>query len=158
MRQECEEKFLIKGVFLQNVMIASPASSEAESLEMKDDEPTIKIASYYSLAADEEEQHEEQEQHIENAFLPSVQQPSRPRTVNPRQSLEMKSNISKDLLDKLVENRNYCKLCPLKAKQDVFKTKGALKFHLRIKHFRWVTLHILSIFPEFLYAVTLKIK
>ena len=121
---------------LQHVGMASPASSEAESLAMKDDEPTIKIASYYSLADEEEQQ--ELEQSVEpDALSPSVlHQPSRPRTVNPRHSLEMKSNISKDLLDKLVENRNYCKLCPLKAKQDVFKTKGALKFHLRIKHFR----------------------
>ena len=121
---------------LQHVGMASPASSEAESLAMKDDEPTIKIASYYSLADEEEQQ--ELEQSIEpDALSPSVlHQPSRPRTVNPRHSLEMKSNISKDLLDKLVENRNYCKLCPLKANQDVFKTKGALKFHLRIKHFR----------------------
>ena len=127
--------------------MASPASSEAESLVMKDDEPTIKIASYYSLADEEEQQ--ELEQSIEpDALSPSVlHQPSRPRTVNPRHSLEMKSNISKDLLDKLVENRNYCKLCPLKANQDVFKTKGALKFHLRIKHFRWANL---SIFQEFL--------
>ena len=121
---------------LQHVGMASPASSEAESLAMKDDEPTIKIASYYSLA-DEEEQQGEQQSIEPDALSPSVlHQPSRPRTVNPRHSLEMKSNISKDLLDKLVENRNYCKLCPLKANQDVFKTKGALKFHLRIKHFR----------------------
>ena len=121
---------------LQHVGMASPASSEAESLAMKDDEPTIKIASYYSLA-DEEEQRELEQSIEPDALSPSVlHQPSRPRTVNPRHSLEMKSNISKDLLDKLVENRNYCKLCPLKANQDVFKTKGALKFHLRIKHFR----------------------
>ena len=113
--------------------MASPASSEAESLEMKDQEPTIKIASYYSLAGSSEEE----QQCIEpSATTAAVHQPRRPRAVNPRQCLDMKSNISKELLDKLVENRNYCKLCPLKAQPDVFKTKGALKFHLRIKHFR----------------------
>ena len=38
------------------------------------------------------------------------------------------------ILEKLIENRNYCVLCPYYKKDTIFKTKGALKFHLRIKH------------------------
>ena len=42
--------------------------------------------------------------------------------------------ISKDVLEKLVENRQTCILCPASANPVTFKTKGSLKFHLRIKH------------------------
>ena len=43
-------------------------------------------------------------------------------------------DFSKQTLEELVENRQYCVLCPIKDNPETFKTKGALKFHIRIKH------------------------
>jgi len=57
------------------------------------------------------------------------------QTVNVSKNLSKRSAIPKNkVLDKLVENRKYCVLCRFKAVPETFKTKGALKFHLRIKH------------------------
>ena len=39
--------------------------------------------------------------------------------------------LSKESLDKLCENRNHCVLCPTKTPPDIFKSKGALRFHFR---------------------------
>ena len=126
--------------------MASEADEEADS--------SIKIASYYSLASsrgcttgsETASTSAAETEAVENygprtsSIASSVSQrlvKQRPTTsLNAAAGLETKSKISKELLEKLVQNRNYCKLCPLKAQPDIFKTKGALKFHLRIKHFK----------------------
>ena len=41
-------------------------------------------------------------------------------------------HLSKESLDKLVNDRNYCILCSVDS--DTFKSKGALRFHYRLKH------------------------
>ena len=41
--------------------------------------------------------------------------------------------LSKESLDKLCENRNHCVLCPIKNPPDIYKSKGALRFHFREK-------------------------
>ena len=54
-------------------------------------------------------------------------------------------HLSKESLDKLVNDRNYCILCPPvvvsddnnsahRNNTDTFKSKGALRFHYRLKH------------------------
>ena len=124
--------------------MASEADEEADS--------PIKISSYYSLASSRgcttttgsetasnsaAGRTEAVENHGPRTSLSTASSFSqRPTTSLNAAGLETKSKISKELLEKLVQNRNYCKLCPLKAQPDIFKTKGALKFHLRIKHFK----------------------
>jgi hypothetical protein len=45
--------------------------------------------------------------------------------------------ITKEVLDTFVENRTYCVLCrDDKPIPEIFRTKGALRFHMRIKHFK----------------------
>lgn len=52
--------------------------------------------------------------------------------VEPKQQTDQQQT-TKAILERLTENRDYCVLCPLKAVPR-YKTRGALKFHLRIKH------------------------
>lgn len=64
----------------------------------------------------------------ENTSVMLTQQPgSQTSSVSPKQSNQ------KAILERLTENRDYCVLCPYKAFTK-YKTRGALKFHLRIKH------------------------
>ena len=46
-------------------------------------------------------------------------------------SSPMTKSEEKEILDNLTKDKRQCPFCPLKAEPDIFKSQGALKFHIR---------------------------